>query len=313
MVVFTDSLDYADQATGSVVGNWGEPVAPQKAGIRQLCDAIYGTLAIRESKLAAESGWDYLFLVESASQSHYDLLIDLTRRGIRLPDGILCLAGSGERFHGFKGREWSAPAGNIYLAVHLAPHQPFEHAATCFTVLAAVSVLDVVDGIPGLEGTAQIKWVNDILIDGAKVAGVLAYTQSEAAAITDVVLGIGLNVATIPSVAPTPFVPRVGALQAVVPDPANCRISLVFRRLVDALGRNYRALREGGQAVLLDRYRQRSLVIGREIALCSEDSGTDPDVLAVGRVEALSDDLELMMEGHDRRFSIGRVVLDPDH
>jgi BirA family biotin operon repressor/biotin-[acetyl-CoA-carboxylase] ligase len=313
MVVFTDNPAYAAEAAGIAAGSWGEPVSHERDGIRQLCSAIYSDRAIRESTLAVASGWNYLFLVESAPRSHYDLLIDLARRGVRLPDGVLCLAGSGERFHGFKGRAWSAPAGNIYLAAYRAPHQPFQHAATSFTVLAVVSVIDAVDGILGLQGRAQVKWVNDILIDRAKVAGVLSYTQSEGTVITDVVLGIGLNVATVPTVAPTPSVPQVGALQSVVPDPANCAVSRVFRGLIDALGGNYRVLREGGHAELLERYRQRSLVLGREIALYSEDAGSDPAVLVVGKVEALGEDLELTLEGHDRPFTKGRVVLEPNH
>ena len=40
------------------------------------------------------------------------------------------------------------------------------------------AVVDALDAVPGLEGRARIKWVNDILIGDAKVAGILAYTQT---------------------------------------------------------------------------------------------------------------------------------------
>ncbi|KPJ94123.1 MAG: hypothetical protein AMS18_04400, partial [Gemmatimonas sp. SG8_17] len=121
MLVFTDSVKHADLVIGSTVWRRSVPGNFATVGFRRLWEAVYGTRTIRESKLEAGPTWRYLLLVESASISHYDLLIDLSRQVDDLPDGLMCLAGSGERFHGFKGRAWSAPKGNIYLAVYLTP------------------------------------------------------------------------------------------------------------------------------------------------------------------------------------------------
>lgn len=310
MAVFTDSIDYADSSLGVPAGPWQVPGSVVPAEVRPLLEAIYGRRTIRESKLETDSRWSHMFLAESAALSHYDLLIELSRREVDLPDRILCLAGSGERFHGFKGRAWSAPPGNIYMAVHLAPARSVEHAGTSFTVLATVSVLDAIDSVPGLRDAAGVKWVNDILIGGAKVAGVLAYTQSEGDVVANVVLGIGLNVETTPSIEPTPFVPRVGALRDVAPDPALCSLPLVLQRLTDAVSSNYEEILSGRYLSLVDRYRERSLVIGREVTLCSEHSGSEGDVQATGRVQSLGDDLELVLEGYARPFSTGRLILD---
>jgi BirA family biotin operon repressor/biotin-[acetyl-CoA-carboxylase] ligase len=310
MAVFTDSITYADSAFGMPVGHWRVPDSVVPAEVRLLLEAIYGRRTIRESKLEPSSRWSYVFLTESAALSHYDLLIDLSRREVDLPDRILCLAGSGEQFHGFKGRAWSAPSGNIYMAVYLAPGRPVEHAGTSFTVLAAVSVLDAIDGVPGLRDAATVKWVNDILIGEAKVAGVLAYTQSEGDVVTDVVLGIGLNVETTPSVEPTPFVPRVGAIKGMAPEPELCSLPLVFERLTDAVSSNYEKVLSGGYIPLVDRYRERSVVIGREVTLCSEHSGSRGDIQATGRVKSLGDDLELVLDGYERPFTNGRLILE---
>ncbi len=310
MAVFTDNIDYADSSLGVPAGPWQVPGSVVPAEVRPLLEAIYGRRTIRESKLETDSRWSHMFLSESAALSHYDLLIDLSRREVDLPDRILCLAGSGEQFHGFKGRAWSAPPGNIYMAVHLAPARSVEHAGTSFTVLATVSVLDAIDSVPGLRDAAGVKWVNDILIDGAKVAGVLAYTQSEGDVVANVVLGIGLNVETTPSIEPTPFVPRVGALRDVAPDPELCSLPLVLQRLTDAVSSNYEEILSGRYLSLVDRYRERSLVIGREVTLCSEHSGSECDIQATGRVQALGDDLELVLEGYARPFSTGRLILD---
>ena len=61
---------------------------------------------------------------------------------------------------------------------------------------------------------------------------------------------------------------------------------------------------------MLARYKSRSLVTGREISLCTEDSGDTPEVIAAGRVAHLTDDLELVLEGHESGFSKGRLALD---
>jgi BirA family biotin operon repressor/biotin-[acetyl-CoA-carboxylase] ligase len=184
-----------------------------------------------------------------------------------------------------------------------------EHFGVGFTILAAVSVVDAIDGLPGLERRAGIKWVNDILIEGAKVSGVLAYTQTMKDVVSSAVLGIGLNVETTPSVDPTPYVPRVAALRDFAPDKSTCTQGAVLEKLVHALDRNYRSYLDGGYKALIDRYRERSLVTGREVTVRSDDPSTEPEVIAAGRVSGLGENLELLIEGIEEPVSRGRLIL----
>jgi len=312
MTSFTDSIDFAERVAGVAASRWSKPSTTPVSEIRQLTDNIYRGAAFHQSTFQLGPLWNYLLLVEEAPRSHFDVLVELARHGSVLPPGILCLAGSGRQFHGFRGRPWSAPPGNIYMAVYLAPRHRVDHAGAAFTVLAAVSVLDAIDDVPALRGRAGLKWVNDVLIDKAKVAGVLAYTQSEKDAIVGVVLGIGLNVETTPHVESTPFVPRVGSLHDFVSELAGCNQHTLFQSLVRALDSNYSSLMGGDYAVLLDRYRQRCVVIDRNVTLCSETSVGDEKMIARGRVTGLSDDLALEIQGHDEPFLKGRLILDPD-
>ncbi|UCC81533.1 MAG: hypothetical protein JSW46_10985 [Gemmatimonadota bacterium] len=309
MLVYTDSVDFARTVLGRGSDLWSAPASEPPEDLRSLLESAYGTRQIRESTVHGGSDWDYLLLVEVAERSHYDLLIELSRAGVRLPDRALCLAGAGERFHGFKGRAWSAPPGNTYLSACLRPSKAVDRPATSFTVLAAVSVVDAIDSLPGLEGSAGIKWVNDIIIDDAKVGGVLAYTQSVGGTVGGAVLGIGVNVETEPEIEPTPFVPRAGTLRGATSRPSSCTQGSFFTGLADALDANYGLLLGGQYEVLLQRYRERSIVIGRQVTLCGDEPGSELDVIAHGRATGIGDGLELMIEGYERPFTKGRLII----
>jgi BirA family biotin operon repressor/biotin-[acetyl-CoA-carboxylase] ligase len=176
-------------------------------------------------------------------------------------------------------------------------------------VLATVSLVEAIDQAPGLEGKSGIKWPNDILVSGAKVGGVLAHTQTRGERVTAAVMGLGLNVEGTPAVEPTPFVPRVGSLRDLAPDPDDVSQSDTFTQLSEALDRNYGLLLAGEYERLLQRYRDRSLVTGRRVAVYPEESGPDAEAVAEGIVTRLGDHLELHLEGRERPFTKGRLAL----
>jgi BirA family biotin operon repressor/biotin-[acetyl-CoA-carboxylase] ligase len=307
MLVYTDSIAFAEKAIPHVKKPWS-PAASPPADVQNLADLLYEGKSYYESSWNIETEWKHLFLAEFSPRSQYDLLIDLSRDR-SLPDGLLCLTGTSDKLHGFKNRPWTASPGNIHLSVHLVPAKAMEHFGVGFTILAAVSVVDAIDGLPGLEGRAGIKWVNDILIEGAKVCGVLAYTQTMKDVVSSAVLGIGLNVETTPSVEPTPYVPRVAALRDFALDLSTCTQAIVLEELIHTLDRNYRSYLNGGYKALIDRYRERSLVTGREVTVRSDDLSTEAEVIASGRVSGLGENLELLIEGIDEPVSRGRLIL----
>ncbi|MFG1690769.1 biotin--[acetyl-CoA-carboxylase] ligase [Gemmatimonadota bacterium] len=309
MIVLSDTIDYAAELLPQeAVSRLSSESVPDPA-ILPLIQSLYEEGVDLLSTSLPDLTWRYLFLSECTSHSQYDQMIELARSTAELPDRILCLAGSGSGLHGYKGRGWSAVAGNIHLTVHLTPKRPIERFETAFTILAALSVVDAIDGVPGLESRARIKWVNDILIDGAKVAGILAYTQTRERTVSSAVLGIGLNVETAPTVDPTPFVPSVGSVRDFAPDALSATQGVILDSLLNALARNYQLLLEEGYTPLLERYRERAGLIGSKIAVCSEDSDSDPSVIAEGRVVAMGEGLELYLENRDEPVTKGRLIL----
>ncbi|MCF6408209.1 biotin--[acetyl-CoA-carboxylase] ligase [Pseudalkalibacillus salsuginis] len=110
------------------------------------------------------------------------------------PEGTIVIADEQTSGRGRLGRSWHSPKGSgVWMSVILRPNIPPQKAPQ-LTLLAAVSVVQGVQQVTGED--AQIKWPNDILIDGKKVVGILTELQAEADRVNSVIIGIGINVNT---------------------------------------------------------------------------------------------------------------------
>lgn len=100
---------------------------------------------------------------------------------------------------GRRGRSWESPAGNLYATLLLVnPASPGRAPELSF--VAALAVQDALDRIaPELAGRITLKWPNDVLADGAKLAGILIEGESAASRPLVAAVGIGLNCAHHPA------------------------------------------------------------------------------------------------------------------
>lgn len=106
-------------------------------------------------------------------------------------EGTVVIADAQTAGKGRRGRVWSSPAGvNLYCSVVLRP-PVMPQEAPQLTFLSAVATARAIAQCAGCS--AQIKWPNDILIDGKKVAGLLNEMTAETDCVNFVVLGIGVN------------------------------------------------------------------------------------------------------------------------
>lgn len=123
------------------------------------------------------------------------------RRGERGPLWIVARRQTAGR--GRRARPWVSQAGNLYASLLLSDPCPPERAAE-LSFVAALALHDaIVEAAPALGPRATLKWPNDVLIDGAKVAGILVEGESARSALTAVV-GIGVNCTSHPSDTPYP-------------------------------------------------------------------------------------------------------------
>ena len=97
---------------------------------------------------------------------------------------------------GRRGHVWESPAGNLYLSVLLRP----EVSPSRLPGLAAACGLGVLDGLGalGVSNEAQLKWPNDVLAHGRKLAGILVEAGRDQAGGTFAVCGVGLNLESAP-------------------------------------------------------------------------------------------------------------------
>lgn len=124
-------------------------------------------------------------------------LIDSTNDYLmrRLPNhitqGQVCLAEFQSAGRGRRGREWVSPFGSqIYLSMYWYLEQGLS-AAMGLSLVSALAVSDAVHAISGVQ--VELKWPNDIYIDGVKLAGILIDLDGQALEPSHSVIGIGLN------------------------------------------------------------------------------------------------------------------------
>jgi BirA family transcriptional regulator, biotin operon repressor / biotin---[acetyl-CoA-carboxylase] ligase len=100
---------------------------------------------------------------------------------------------------GRRGRVWSSPRGNLYTSLVLRPACRLEHAAQLGFV-AALAVGDALAAlVPGLREPA-LKWPNDVLVGGRKIAGVLLESEiGENASLAFLIVGVGINLVSAPT------------------------------------------------------------------------------------------------------------------
>lgn len=97
---------------------------------------------------------------------------------------------------GRRGRSWASLEGNLFASgLFVLDTGPADAAALAFA--AALAAAETVDAYVA-RGRVEVKWPNDVLIDGRKVAGVLLESQSVGGAL-ELVVGVGVNLAAAPA------------------------------------------------------------------------------------------------------------------
>ena len=171
---------------------------------------------------------------------------------------------------GRRGRSFQSAAGKgVYLSILLRPKLAPSQLMP-LTGLIAVAMSRAVDRVAGTH--SQIKWTNDLILNGRKLCGILTElsVEGETGELQYVVAGIGFNVSQreedfdgeVSKIA-TSILRETGRLIS------RAELSAAMIEELDAL---YTALRSGETSGYLDEYRRRCVTIGREVQLLWQDT-----------------------------------------
>lgn len=125
-----------------------------------------------------------------------------------IPTWIMAAEQTGGR--GRRGRPWSSPRGNFYATLALQPIEAAEQVALR-SFAAALALREACIAVTGLDAGFALKWPNDVLLNGGKLAGILLESSGAGQRISHLSIGIGVNLIA----APTPDQVEPGALPPV--------------------------------------------------------------------------------------------------
>ncbi len=183
------------------------------------------------------------------------------------PEGCMVLANEQSSGKGRMGRSFYSPVGSgIYMSLLLRPKNCSGNDAVKITTLAAVAVCEAIEAVSGEK--AQIKWVNDVFVKGKKVCGILTEGSFslENGALDYAVLGVGINLYPPAGGLPDDISNTAGSVFGnVVSDAKN--------RMVAAFLKSFYSYKNSEPPTgYAQKYKERSLVIGKRVTLVSANT-----------------------------------------
>lgn len=206
----------------------------------------------------------YLFTqLESTNQTAMQMAEPSTSHPTEVPEGTLVLAEAQSQGRGRLGRRWISPPGvNIYASFILRPRISADQA-TVITCLAAISIVQSIRSIAGIE--AFIKWPNDVLIHEKKVAGILTELALVHDQVAHLVLGIGINVNMDFSLFPEDL--KTTATSILIETGRYLDRNRLLADLCNKLEERYSRFLSKGPASLIEEYRTAVETLGKRVKI----------------------------------------------
>jgi BirA family biotin operon repressor/biotin-[acetyl-CoA-carboxylase] ligase len=170
-------------------------------------------------------------------------------------------------------RAWLSPKGSLSLSVILYPGLEY---LPSLIMLASLAVVRSIEAVSGLE--AQIKWPNDVLLNGRKVCGILVESEVWGEVVSYAVIGIGVNV----NLRMSDF-PELSPAATSLSQELGGEVSLLalVRRLLVEMDRLYLVLPDGGS--IYEAWRDSLVTLGQEVCVTSGKANYAGIAESVGR------------------------------
>lgn len=212
--------------------------------------------------------------------------------------GTTIIANEQTNGRGRKGRYFFSPKDTgIYMSIILKPELISLDSPLKVTIATAVALTKSIDEL--CNKNTLIKWVNDIYIDGKKIAGILteATTDFESGTIQNIIIGIGINFNT--SIFPEELLPIARSIFSKEDYSVN-RNELIARIINEIMD----IIRDLNNENIIKKYREKSFLIGRDIVFYEKEN----EIFA--RVLDINENGYLLVEttsGSKKTLSAGEV------
>ena len=214
-------------------------------------------------------------------------------------EGTIVLSDSQTQGKGRKGRSWHSEENvGIYISIVLKPDLPLEQISQ-ITLVAGVTLVQAINEFSRVR--AYLKWPNDILLNGKKVAGILTENHNQNSQ-SGIVLGIGINVNN--SHFPVSL-QHIATSMAMANGEIYERLPLITY-LINHLDEEYRCFLDEGISPIVDRWNMNSDMFGKRVSITQgtqTSSGTAMKLNEQGHLVMLMDD------GEKFDFDSGEVAL----
>ncbi|MBW2631739.1 MAG: biotin--[acetyl-CoA-carboxylase] ligase [Deltaproteobacteria bacterium] len=192
-------------------------------------------------------------------------------------EGTVIIAEEQERGRGRRGRSWFSPEGKgIYVSIILRPRlAPSESPK--LTLMAAVAVAETLLSLTSLD--IRIKWPNDIMIHGRKLAGILTEVSTEMDAVEYVIIGLGLNVNIPYDLFPEDI--NDTATSIILETGRQFPRIRILKAYLEWLEKYYELFRKSGFDPVLKRWKELADIIGRQVRIDLVNQSHTGEVLNV--------------------------------
>lgn len=242
----------------------------------------------------------------SEKRIYYYHKIDSTNRCLKdlarqnAPEGTFVIAASQTTGRGRMGRSFYSPKDTgLYLSVLYRPKICDNMLSV--TMRSAVAAVQAIESV--CHVSPDIKWVNDLYLNGKKIAGILAEGLTENNTINAVILGIGINLWEPEAGFPPELSNIAGSIYGKsAPDPK------IRTDLTEALIAHLYPLNDSPE--MIEIYRNHSMITGKQVVLFHGQT------IIRGSVKGFTDSGELILmsdDGNEKIFSSGEISLRLTH
>ncbi len=241
---------------------------------------------------------------------YFDSINSTQEYGLKLAkdsknDGVIVIAQKQTDGKGREGRKWISPTGGIWLSVIV--HPEFEISiVTLFPMTSALAVSNAIERCFKIK--PELKWPNDVNIEGKKVAGILVDASIKSNKIESIVLGVGINFEVdlkkiSKDLHGTPNFYGVTSLQRVKKDITGINFIQVF---LEELEKNIEMLNAGQIKKIIKEWTKNSSTIGKNVELVTKEGKIK------GKALKIDDDGALVISGKKNiRVIAGDIIHIP--